>query len=108
MSAPRISAFTVTRSTQQAPAPDGTGDWREQAACREWDFQLKGDPFFTDDRGRDPWADARAVCEDCPVRTTCLEAALSRREPHGLFGGLDPDQRRQIIRRRNRYQAVSS
>lgn len=30
---------------------------------------------------------AKALCEGCPVRSLCLEGALERREPWGVWGG---------------------
>ncbi len=30
---------------------------------------------------------AKALCLDCPVRDVCLEGALDRREPWGVWGG---------------------
>ena len=30
---------------------------------------------------------AKAYCQPCPVRALCLEGALARREPHGVWGG---------------------
>lgn len=30
---------------------------------------------------------AKALCAHCPVRAVCLEGALSRREPCGVWGG---------------------
>lgn len=30
---------------------------------------------------------AKALCQDCPVRTLCLDGALERREPWGVWGG---------------------
>lgn len=35
----------------------------------------------------------RAVCADCPVRTSCQQFALTHGEPWGIWGGLDPDER---------------
>lgn len=30
---------------------------------------------------------AKALCGDCPFRVSCLEGALARREPWGVWGG---------------------
>jgi len=30
---------------------------------------------------------AKALCADCPVRDACLDGALERREPWGVWGG---------------------
>ena len=30
---------------------------------------------------------AKALCRDCPVRDLCLDGALERREPWGVWGG---------------------
>lgn len=30
---------------------------------------------------------AKSLCGDCPVRTACLDGALERREPWGVWGG---------------------
>ena len=30
---------------------------------------------------------AKQVCTPCPLRTVCLDAALERREPWGVWGG---------------------
>ena len=30
---------------------------------------------------------AKALCQSCPVRTLCLDGALQRREPWGVWGG---------------------
>lgn len=30
---------------------------------------------------------AKLVCEPCPLRQRCLEGALERQEPHGVWGG---------------------
>ncbi|HSP36282.1 MAG TPA: WhiB family transcriptional regulator [Frankiaceae bacterium] len=30
---------------------------------------------------------AKAICLDCPVRAECLDGAVARREPYGVWGG---------------------
>lgn len=30
---------------------------------------------------------AKSMCADCPLRTQCLDGALQRREPWGVWGG---------------------
>lgn len=74
--------------------------WHEGAACRAADPEA----FFVPDvegRGRvsgHDWTEARLVCAGCPVRTTCLEAALERREPYGMWGGKDEQERARMLR----------
>ncbi len=31
--------------------------------------------------------EAKALCRTCPLRSACLDGALSRREPWGVWGG---------------------
>lgn len=42
---------------------------------------------------------ARRICHDCPVRTDCLQHALTTRERWGIWGGLDPTERAALTRR---------
>ncbi len=42
---------------------------------------------------------ARALCRVCPVREQCLDYALSAREPHGIWGGLNELERSRLLRR---------
>ncbi len=45
---------------------------------------------------------AKALCGTCPVRQACLEGALARREPWGVWGGELFDAGRVIPRKRPR------
>lgn len=53
--------------------------------------------FFGPDGGETPAeqsarvAEARTVCEDCPVRLACTAFALRTRQPSGVWGGYDAD-----------------
>lgn len=49
--------------------------------CHQADPEL----FFSEtDQGI---AEAKALCGSCPVRNKCLDGALSRQEPCGVWGG---------------------
>lgn len=43
---------------------------------------------------------AKAVCFTCEVRVSCLEGAIARREPYGIWGGMTERERHAEIRRR--------
>ncbi|MGW4007883.1 WhiB family transcriptional regulator [Streptomyces sp. NPDC004763] len=76
--------------------------WDADAACRDEDSAV----FFPKDFRRSEvqfiTEQAKAICQRCPVRAACLEAALARPEWHGVWGGLDEDERRGIRRREQR------
>ncbi|MFD6109701.1 WhiB family transcriptional regulator [Streptomyces yangpuensis] len=40
---------------------------------------------------------AKAVCHRCPVRLPCRRHALADRIPHGVRGGLTPDERHLLL-----------
>jgi WhiB family transcriptional regulator, redox-sensing transcriptional regulator len=58
-------------------------EWETRAACRLVDNA--GDLFFSEDIG--DIAAAKRICAECPVLAPCLEGALDRREPWGVWGG---------------------
>ena len=39
---------------------------------------------------------AKGICFGCPVQFECLEGALQRREPYGVWGGTSPADRRRL------------
>lgn len=77
--------------------------WTGRAACRGEDLAL----FFGVDGERQAereireWK-AQQVCAGCPVRTDCLDYAVSRPEKYGIYGGLNEDERSRERRRRTR------
>ena len=74
-------------------------EWMDAAACRTVEPEL----FFPEGFGlKEQRAEAKAVCASCPSRGVCLEEALANREEFGVFGGLDEDERRRLLRSRNR------
>jgi WhiB family redox-sensing transcriptional regulator len=46
-------------------------------------------------------ADAKAICVACIVREDCLNYALSIREPHGIWGGMNENERRLLLAERD-------
>lgn len=62
------------------------------------------DLFFTPDfketekEKRSRETRAKAICNACPIKATCLQGALKRREKHGIWGGTTPEERQRMIR----------
>jgi len=73
--------------------------WQRRAACRGPESALFFPPTFPEARpDRDAReARAKAICASCPVRPECLEFALTIREPHGIWGGLNELERRELL-----------
>lgn len=95
----------MTRATeirQQAPDTDPSR-WREHAACKGADTAIFY-PASSVAGVKDQYAAAKAYCGRCPVREACLsEALLFERTSggrHGMYGGLTPDQRAQLVVKR--------
>ncbi|MFE6305191.1 WhiB family transcriptional regulator [Nocardiopsis sp. NPDC057823] len=87
------------RGTDLLPAPPR---WATQALCAR--IGRPGD-WYPDEDDHDATAAAIEVCERCPVRTACLEAAMaSRWLEHGIWGGATRADRRRL--RRNRKNAA--
>jgi len=75
--------------------------WMDEALCA----QVGGDGFFPEKGGPDEPAEntvsvsqAKRVCEQCPVRRQCLDYALTRRIPDGVWGGTAPRERRRLLK----------
>ena len=58
-------------------------DWAA-ARCRDGAGSMTG-LFFSEQI--DDIARAKAICAACPVREPCLDGAMARREPWGVWGG---------------------
>ena len=73
------------------------------AACKGADLGLFFGPdaeFVTARRDRE--AKAKAICARCLVRPDCLAYALDTGEAHGVWGGMNEDERRVMLRQRRR------
>ncbi|MDH3753279.1 MAG: WhiB family transcriptional regulator [Acidimicrobiia bacterium] len=58
--------------------------WRLEARCQTDEPGLS-DVFFSEEI-RDI-ARAKSICAECPVMAQCLEGAMARQEPFGVWGG---------------------
>jgi WhiB family redox-sensing transcriptional regulator len=77
--------------------------WRFKGACLTADPEL----FFHPDQERGPAraareAEAKKVCDRCPVIEQCAQWALATRQSYGVWGGLTEDERASLLRRRRR------
>lgn len=77
--------------------------WQDSAECRGENLAL----FFGPDGERQPERElreeiAKEICGWCPVRTQCLDYAVSRPEKYGVYGGLNEEERAAERRRRQR------
>ncbi|WP_239310383.1 MULTISPECIES: WhiB family transcriptional regulator [unclassified Frankia] len=80
-----------------ARSPDGYVDWRHGAVCRGDDPELFFPVGRTGPAVERQIAMAKAVCGRCPVTRGCLDQAVNTGEDTGVWGGLDPDQRRSLV-----------
>lgn len=77
---------------------DGLPDRWPGTPCREYPDR------FMDAAKRVPpreaVEEARLLCAGCPVRTACLDHAVTNGETEGVWGGLTPDERVDYARNR--------
>jgi WhiB family redox-sensing transcriptional regulator len=73
--------------------------WQAKAACRGPHASIFFPPshFERKDEKEAREGRAKAICTTCPVRRACLDYALRIREPHGIWGGLNEAERKQIL-----------
>lgn len=77
-------------------------DWRSQAACmaviepERVFFPIAEEPDIED------VAEAKAVCATCPVACECLVYAIQTNQGHGIWGGLTPPEREELVLRERR------
>jgi len=76
----------------------GTINWTD-AKCATGDARLLH-LFFSEAEAE--IAEARVICQTCPLRLPCLEGAIERGEPWGVWGGQLFDRGRVIDRKRGR------
>lgn len=75
-----------------ADATDVRQPWWERGSCRRGN---NAEAFFPE-KGKSNH-DAKIICGSCPVKIECLNYAIRRREPYGIWGGKSPHERRKLI-----------
>ena len=75
--------------------------WQIKAACRGPQAAVFFPPstFERKDEKDEREARAKAICQGCSVRKECLDYAIRIREPHGIWGGLNEFERKQLLAR---------
>lgn len=76
-------------------------EFEDDAACKGTDT----DRLFYADHDSPEIAEAKAICDVCPVKRRCLNYALDNSETYGVWGGLSAKER--IGRRRRRRKSYS-
>jgi len=76
--------------------------WQLKAACRGPHSAIFFPPAFVERKEEKEARErqAKQICATCAVRQPCLEYALRIREPHGIWGGLNEVERKQLLTRR--------
>jgi WhiB family redox-sensing transcriptional regulator len=82
-------------------------EWVSQGACvalalKGFDWWYPAERHTRGPASAVPYFEARRICSTCTVRKKCLEYALAAGETAGMWGGLTPDERRPLHRKRRR------
>jgi WhiB family redox-sensing transcriptional regulator len=80
--------------------------WQRFAACKGPHADLFYPPNTTERREEkaNREADAKMICNDCPVKDECLDYAIAINETHGIWGGLNELERKNLTTRRRRLR----
>lgn len=74
-------------------------NWREQVKpCSGKTLTFVGPESETKPDRQVREAEAKSICATCPVRDDCLAEAMRNREKVGVWGGLNPEERRELAR----------
>ncbi len=73
--------------------------WQMKAACRGPQAAVFFPPpqFERKDEKLEREARAKEICQTCAVKEPCLDYAVSIREPHGIWGGLNENERKALM-----------
>jgi WhiB family transcriptional regulator, redox-sensing transcriptional regulator len=76
--------------------------WQHKASCRGPHAEIFFPPSHPERKEEKLQREDRAksICRSCSVRVDCLDYALRIHEPHGIWGGLNETERKQMSERR--------
>ncbi|RSN18733.1 WhiB family transcriptional regulator [Streptomyces sp. WAC 01325] len=87
----------------QTPRTLGDLTWHDSAACHSTTHhQVDPEIFFPEPDEMDRIRAAKALCAQCPVRATCLDAALENGDRDGIRGGMTEEERDPLHRKLHR------
>ena len=69
---------------EEAEREQSADEWWDEALCRDGEASL-AHVFFSEEL--QDIARAKSICSACPVMLSCLEGAIERHEPWGVWGG---------------------
>ncbi|MFF4453779.1 WhiB family transcriptional regulator [Streptomyces goshikiensis] len=72
----------------------GDQTWQADAVCQSTEYNpVDPETFFPEPDETEKIAAAKSLCGQCPVRRTCLDAALEGGDTNGIRGGLTEEER---------------
>ena len=74
----------LEQENRELETDEAAADWWPKARCNDGAATMTS-LFFSEELH--DIARAKAICSKCTVRTPCLDGALARREPWGVWGG---------------------
>ncbi|MHB8669168.1 MAG: WhiB family transcriptional regulator [Acidimicrobiales bacterium] len=76
--------------------------WQHKAACKGPQAAVFFPPSHLERKDEKDAREqrAKAICNECSVRQACLDYALAIREPHGIWGGRNELERKQLLTER--------
>ncbi|MEU6664056.1 WhiB family transcriptional regulator [Streptomyces sp. NPDC046821] len=89
----------MTPTTNSPARHRSLGDqtWQADAVCQSTEYKpVDPETFFPEPDETEKIAVAKALCGQCPVRRTCLDAALEGGDAHGIRGGLTEEERQPL------------
>lgn len=87
----RVRQIPEDRQSRSGRNDLGITAWHERAVCAQTDPE-----FFFPDKD-DPAYAAKQICAVCTVRRECLDFALNHGQRFGVWGGLSPQERLDLL-----------